>query len=357
MAKEAKNIVTTICDEQCTLGDKLRPKHCARFVATHQGKKKGGGNTSKSSLSGKKSDHNAALAPVAKPGAESYRKSREHLTTFDKLHMALTELCYSINYCNSITVWEYTFAPREYLYQQLEARFARALVGMASYDPETSVIAKPTELLDSVRAYMNVLQLVENYVHLDVSRVFNNVLLQQTQQQDPHGEKTIAHLYCHYYTTALLNRVKNSPPGHIVYSPCQKSFVSLTALGAQPFNVEEFSDVNELRALSDLIGPYGMKLLNETLVWEVAREVADLKKLVLLNKDTLLGLRSNFDKPEQMKELARRLTSVESLLARMTNVGIILCFRNLAQGSMNDCLKERIPFLLRLANTSPTKTP
>ena len=57
-----------------------------------------------------------------KPGIESYRKTREDLTTMDKLHMALTELCYAINYCTTISVWEYTFAPREYLHQHLETR-------------------------------------------------------------------------------------------------------------------------------------------------------------------------------------------------------------------------------------------
>ena len=77
--------------------------------------------------------------------------------------MALTELCYAINYCPSISVWEYTFAPKEYLHQHLESRFARALVGMVMYNQETNEIAKPSELLASVRAYMNVLQTVENY--------------------------------------------------------------------------------------------------------------------------------------------------------------------------------------------------
>ena len=80
------------------------------------------------------------------------------------------------------SVWEYTFAPREYLHQHLETRFSRALAGMVMYSPETSEIAKPSELLTSVRAYMNVLQSVENYVNIDITRVFNNVLLQQTQQ-------------------------------------------------------------------------------------------------------------------------------------------------------------------------------
>jgi len=77
--------------------------------------------------------------------------------------MALTELCYAINYCPSISVWEYTFAPKEYLHQHLENRFARALVGMVMYNPDTNEIAKPSELLASVRTYMNVLQTVENY--------------------------------------------------------------------------------------------------------------------------------------------------------------------------------------------------
>ncbi|CAG0916090.1 unnamed protein product [Notodromas monacha] len=348
MAKEAKNITTAICDEQCNLSDKLRPKHCARFIAAHQGKKKGSAaNSSKSSLSGKKSDAISGHGSVTKPGSESYRKTREVLTTMDKLHMALTELCFSINYCPSICVWEYTFAPREYLYQHLEMRFAKALVGMVSYNPDTMEIAKPSEFLDSVRSYMNVLQFVENYVHLDMSRVFNNVLLQQTQNQDPLGEKTIAQLYCHYYSSVLLNRVKNSGPGHIVFSPSQRAFVSLTAQGAQPFNVEEFSDVNELRALADLIGPYGMKLLNETLVWDVAREIMELKKIVVLNKDILQDLRTNFDKPEKMKELTKRLTNVDHLLGKMICVGITL--------SVYDIKKDRENFPdLGLTEGSPT---
>lgn len=57
----------------------------------------------------------------------------------------------------------------------------------------------------------------------------------------------------------------------------QRAFVSLTAEGAIPFNAEEFSDTNELRALAELIGPYGMRLLSETLMWHIASQVQELK--------------------------------------------------------------------------------
>jgi hypothetical protein len=78
-------------------------------------------------------------------------------------------------------------------------------------------------------------------VHLDITRVFNNVLLQQTQPQDSHGDKTISTLYTNWYLEVLLRRVS---AGHICYSPIQKAFVTLLIDGQIPFCAEEFSDIN-----------------------------------------------------------------------------------------------------------------
>lgn len=41
MAKEAKNIITTICDEQCNLSDRLLPKHCAQIISQVRLKEEG----------------------------------------------------------------------------------------------------------------------------------------------------------------------------------------------------------------------------------------------------------------------------------------------------------------------------
>lgn len=109
MAKEAKNIITTICDHQCMMADALLPKHCAKILSASANRKK-------------KDKSKKHMDDVRRPGDESYRKTREELTTMDKLHMALTELCYAINYCPTVTVWEFAFAPREYLCQHLETR-------------------------------------------------------------------------------------------------------------------------------------------------------------------------------------------------------------------------------------------
>lgn len=60
----------------------------------------------------------------------------------------------------------------------------------------------------------------------------------------------------------------------------------------------------------------------------------------------LIKLRTNFDKPEVMKEQFRHLKHVDNVLQRMTIVGVILSFRQLAQEALLDVLDTRIPFLV-----------
>lgn len=81
-------------------------------------------------------------------------------------------------------------------------------------------------------------------------------------------------------------------------------------------------------------------------MWHVASQVSELKKIVAQNRDVLAELRSSYDKPDKMRELAKGLQMVDSVLQRMTIVGVILCFRELTQNALHDVLEDRIPFLL-----------
>uniref|UniRef100_A0A7N4PK95 Nck-associated protein 1 n=1 Tax=Sarcophilus harrisii TaxID=9305 RepID=A0A7N4PK95_SARHA len=331
MAKQARNLITDICTEQCTLSDQLLPKHCAKTISQAVNKKS-------KKQTGKKGEPERE-----KPGVESMRKNRLVVTNLDKLHTALSELCFSINYVPNMAVWEHTFTPREYLTSHLEIRFTKSIVGMTMYNQATQEIAKPSELLTSVRAYMTVLQSIENYVQIDITRVFNNVLLQQTQHLDSHGEPTITSLYTNWYLETLLRQVSN---GHIAYFPAMKAFVNLPTENELTFNAEEYSDISEMRSLSELLGPYGMKFLSESLMWHISSQVAELKKLVVENVDVLTQMRTSFDKPDQMAALFKRLSSVDSVLKRMTIIGVILSFRSLAQEALRDVLSYHIPFLV-----------
>uniref|UniRef100_A0A8C7UE87 Nck-associated protein 1 n=1 Tax=Oncorhynchus mykiss TaxID=8022 RepID=A0A8C7UE87_ONCMY len=311
MAKQARNLITDICTEQCTLSDQLLPKHCAKTISQAVNKKS-------KKQTGKKGEPERE-----KPGVESMRKNRLLVTNLDKLHTALSELCFSINYVPNMVIWEHTFTPREYLTSHLEIRFTKSIVGMTMYNQATQEIAKPSELLTSVRAYMTVLQSIENYVQIDITRVFNNVLLQQTQHLDSHGEPTITSLYTNWYLETLLRQVSN---GHIAYFPAMKAFVNLPTENELTFNAEEYSDISEMRSLSELLGPYGMKFLSESLMWHISSQVAELK------------VRGHGGQRLQVED--------QSVLKRMTIIGVILSFRSLAQEALRDVLSCHIPFLV-----------
>lgn len=102
----------------------------------------------------------------------------------------------------------------------------------------------------------------------------------------------------------------------------------------------------ELQALAELIGPYGMKFLGENLMWHITSQVTELKKMVIENMDILVQMKNNFDKPEEMANLKKRLTGGENVLKRMTIIGVILSFRSMAMDCLKDILRKHCPFLM-----------
>ena len=65
----------------------------------------------------------------------------------------------------------------------------------------------------------------------------------------------------------------------------------------------------ELKALAEIIGPYGIRYLGEKLMEQLSGQVKQIKKLVIANQDTLLALHTSRDKPEIFSEVLRKLKS------------------------------------------------
>ena len=65
----------------------------------------------------------------------------------------------------------------------------------------------------------------------------------------------------------------------------------------------------ELKALAEIIGPYGIRYFGEKLMEQLSGQVKQIKRLVVANQDTLLALHTNRDKPEIFSEVLRKLKS------------------------------------------------
>ncbi|XP_006006697.1 nck-associated protein 1-like [Latimeria chalumnae] len=333
ISKQAGSCVMEICAEQRNLSDQLLPKHSARTISKARNKKI------------KKQTAKKGEPEVEKPGTESMRKDRIIVTNMDKLHLALTELCTGLNSYPQINVFNNIVIPMEFLAEELEYRFKCALVKMVKFNSATQEIMKPSEVLVGMKTYVQSLSSIEHYVNIDMARVINQTLLQQTQPLDQHGDQTMTTLYSNWYLESLLRQASSC---QIIHCPAMKCFVSnsLPKDDGLCFNPEEYSDISEMQALSELIGPYGIKFLGDNLMWHVSCQVNELKKLVVENMDILVQIRAHYSNPEQMGALFRKLTSIENVLKRMTIIGVILTFRSMAQEGLRAVLSQHCPFLM-----------
>ncbi|XP_053172229.1 nck-associated protein 1-like [Scomber japonicus] len=331
IAKQTSNVVLEICAEQCNLNDQLLAKHCAETISAARYRKQ------------KKPMPKKGEVQKEKPGAESLRKDRTILTNMDKMHLNLTELCSSYSLCSDFIVFDHIVVPTEFLISHLETRLSEIIVRMANYNQTTQEIARPLDLLAAVRAYTASLHCLSSYISVDVTRLVKSVLLQQTQPLDSRGTQTITTLYTNWYLESLLRQASNSL---IVHCPTMHCFVNQVIDNEPSFRAEEYSDISELQALAELIGPYGLKFLSENLMWHITSQVSELKKLVNENMDILVQMRHNFDKPEEMVDLKKRLTGGENVLKRMTIIGVILSFRSMAQSCLKDILHKHCPYLM-----------
>ncbi|XP_030277207.1 nck-associated protein 1-like [Sparus aurata] len=331
IAKQTSTVVLEICAEQCNLNDQLQPKHCAEAISAARHRKQ------------KKQVPKKGEVLKEKPGAESLRKDRSVVTNVDKMHLMLTELCSCYSLCTDFIVFDHIVVPTEFLISHLETRLSEIIVRMANYNQTTQEIARPTDLLAGLRAYTASVHSLSSYINVDVTRLVKNVLLQQTQPLDSRGVQTITTLYTNWFLESLLRQASNAL---ILHCPTMHCFVNQATENDPNFRAEEFSDVSELQALAELIGPYGLKFLSENLMWHITSQVSELKKLVIENMDILVQMKNNFDKPEEMANLKKRLTGGENVLKRMTIIGVILSFRAMAQDCLKQVLLKHCPYLM-----------
>uniref|UniRef100_A0AAY4CFT6 Nck-associated protein 1-like n=1 Tax=Denticeps clupeoides TaxID=299321 RepID=A0AAY4CFT6_9TELE len=324
IARQTCTVVLEICAEQCNLNDQLLAKHCADTISRARNKKQ------------KKQMPKKGEVQKEKPGTESQRKDRAIVTNMDRMHLTLSELCTAFSHYPDFTVFNHIVVPAEFLLSQLETRLTKTIVRMANYNQTTHEISRPSDLLAGIRAYTASLHSLSCYINIDMTRLVKCVLLQQTQPLDSQGGQTITTLYTNWYLEGLLRQASNAV---IIHCPTMHCFMNQTIENERTFHAEEFSDIVEMQALAELLGPYGLKFLSENLMWHITSQVAELKKLVIENMDTLVQMRAKFDKPETMANLQKKLTGCENVLKRMTIIGVILSFRAMI-------MQRHCPFLM-----------
>ncbi|RCN35023.1 hypothetical protein ANCCAN_19121 [Ancylostoma caninum] len=335
------DVVGALCEYELRLAEQTSPSTIAAQIVSQMLRSKGGKNAAA-----------AAQKDPTPAGEESYRVDRQTLTYPDKLQTTLIELCAGVSQYRQLFVSDHFFAPREYLSQHIEHKFVDLILAMAVDPASPSTPRRPSDLLMIIQAYMTVLQNIDACVPLDITRLFNNVLLQQTQPLDSRNKETMTYIYTKWYLEVVLRRAS---AGHMLWSEHLQAMIS-SGEGIE-FAPEQYTDPRELRCLAQIIGPYGVKYLAERLTWHVASQIGELNKIVLANRDVLHTARTNFDCNERMKEVMQVLahepkekkgstsSPADAILQRTSIIGQIFSFRDALHTALEQVLLHRLPFL------------
>ncbi|VDL69231.1 unnamed protein product [Nippostrongylus brasiliensis] len=331
------DVVGALCEYELRLSEQTSPSTIAAQIVTQMMRSKGGKNAS-------------AAANQKEPihaGEESYRIDRQTLTFPDKLLTTLIELCAGIGQYRQLFISDHFFSPREYLSQHIEHKFVELIVAMASDSSSPSTPRRPSDLLMIIQSYMTVLQNIDSCVPLDITRLFNNVLLQQTQPLDSRNKETVTYIYTKWYLEVVLRRAS---AGHMLWSEHLQAMIS--SGDGNDFAPEQYTDPRELRCLAQIIGPYGVKYLTERLTWHVASQIGELNKIVVANKDVLHIARTQFDCNERMKEVIQAMShepkdkkgatcsAADAILQRTAIIGQIFSFRDAVHTALEQALGE-----------------
>ncbi|KAK6028994.1 hypothetical protein OSTOST_04900, partial [Ostertagia ostertagi] len=337
------DVVGALCEYELRLAEQTSPSTIAAQIVTQMLRSKG----SKSAAAAA-----AAQKDPIQAGEESYRVDRQTLTYPDKLLTTLIELCAGVGQYRQLFISDHFFAPREYLSQHIEHKFVELILAMAT-DSASSTPRRPSDLLMIIQSYMTVLQNIDACVPLDITRLFNNVLLQQTQPLDSRNKETMTYIYTKWYLEVVLRRAS---AGHMLWSEHLQAMISSGE--GNDFAPEQYTDPRELRCLAQIIGPYGVKYLAERLTWHVASQIGELNKIVVANKEVLHTARTQFDCSERMKEVIQTLSHEpkdkkgavsspsDAILQRTAIIGQIFSFRDALHVALEQVLLNRLPFLM-----------
>uniref|UniRef100_A0A8R1DFA0 Membrane-associated protein gex-3 n=1 Tax=Caenorhabditis japonica TaxID=281687 RepID=A0A8R1DFA0_CAEJA len=347
--KQVTFVLERVAEHEFGLAYQMTPSAVAIRVVANVFREKG--------TSGKQAAMAAAAAKdFIVAGEESYRVDRQALTMPDKLQTTLLELCAALGAHRQIHVADHTFAPRTYLSQSLETKFVEMLHMMLWDGQGAHSVApkRPSEMLLALQAYMTVLQNLDTAISVDVSNMMQTTLLQQTQSLDAKNKDTISALYTKWYLEVLLRRASS---GHMVWS---EHLRTMLAAGSDQlaFMPEHYSDPSELRALVQIMGPYGIKLMSERLIWHVASQINEMCKIVGAFREPLQVARSNFDHADKIKDVLNLLSvepkdkkatnttcAADAILQRTIIIGQICSFRDSLHDALRHVVTSKLPYL------------
>eukprot|EP01117_Protostelium_nocturnum_P003960 TRINITY_DN15235_c0_g1_i1.p1 TRINITY_DN15235_c0_g1~~TRINITY_DN15235_c0_g1_i1.p1 ORF type:complete len:1144 (-),score=340.06 TRINITY_DN15235_c0_g1_i1:56-3487(-) len=309
------------------------------------------------------------FVPPVVPGSESDFKKRTEHNQLRAIEQNAWELCMTLNQYHEIVVYNSAYAPKEYLREKIQESFRKyvrsnAMVEIPGKDEKhiEQVIQRPSILESAINSYISALKLIENYLDLDIDDLLREVLMGESyvtalkksgtldwvdvDEGEVKYNGNLIGFYVQWYGDFISKKLTQP---NIVFSPNRKCFASKTGMS---FHAELYADLNEFKCLANLVGPYGIKLIEREVLKFVLASVNGIKDSISLNRLTLDELSKNYFNEPTCNETLKRLKDADAFLSRSISIGNALCFRELLHEALRWVSQEKIPHIYATVHAS-----
>lgn len=321
-----------------------------------------------------------------KPGAESNFLTRQKLSYLSTWQHRLWELASAFEGVDELFVFDQAFAPLEYLREALLTTLRTFIVrkSVQIVDGGNEVIERPSVLERSLRNFITALKSVEGFLPgLDVTYIVRQTMLQQfydrnpaalsqvqtipeqlapdsIAQFSPHPKdeaRVIGHM-ANWFVGFAFSDLVASAKTVAVYSTSTKGYVTLP-LVQSPFRAENYLDLEEMKALARVVGPYGIRVIDNELLKRVVRTTKQLRETLMSNRGALDKFAKSYLDPQMgdMAEKALKGIDYSQLWDAITGIGNALIIRRLMRAGLKSVVEDKVPFIADVVESTVGQYP
>ncbi|TPX33710.1 hypothetical protein SmJEL517_g03449 [Synchytrium microbalum] len=341
----------------------------------------------------------AAVSQSSKPGWESNMQVVDaSVKRLEACRITLRNIIFAVKNTGVITVHDTEFYPVAFFLDSLAAKVKsrlQAIVyvsvpGAASStatfshpDPSGSrnvdemffEVKRPSVFLAEMNAYLHGLHLVDELLGVECTNALREVLMDQVDPEkckslidaqtdqylvtvtprDPKAAKKgalrfmnvtqpILLTYAVWFSDFFITKLS----GGVCYSSSRKTFVSKSG---SLFQAELYCDQNELRALSQILGPRGIRFIDERLLKMVTLTATYIKETLIANHEALERFKLGWNDDSRAIDMLRRFKFIKEFLPRCLVLGPVLEMRTLLGAASSNVLSSYAPHLHHLIRT------
>ncbi|KAJ3166104.1 hypothetical protein HDU88_003651 [Geranomyces variabilis] len=346
----------------------------------------------------KKSKKNYVEKALPNPGSESVLSGTDSgVRNMERLKQLMRNLLFALTGPVTTVIYDSEFQPFEFFLESIGERFASHLLASVYKPPEAPVatgllgfastteeafsfdVKRPSVYLTEVKGYLTAMRFLDCMVPLSCTSAIREVLLEKVSftsareyadaqpdqmvyqvakdQKRPHRSnkpgaistnQPILAVYMAWYLEFLGSRATT---GTICFSLNRRAFLSRTHL---IFQAETYTDLNELCALCELVGPQGVRFIDEQLAKMIGSLGNTLKDLMTSTLGLLEGLRAQWADETKSWEALKKFRHMKDFTGRMINLGFIIDFRNLLNHAVRLVFKDKCPHIYTSIETAHT---